>query len=263
MLASVLTLSSYIWFLLPPTWTKSALPGVLFFGAGLGFGPLLLVLIVPQIVPSAYIPTALGAHKSIESAGSTISLTLAGFILDEKIFKHSPKHSLGPSSPISSLQELPTTDSSHQSAIYRLLFVFAFLNFLQLACLMFLWKLDMSKRGPTGYQILSGDMSLPPEGGEREENELDRDAEYDHRLRRIPTRSSIDAALSYNPPVDRVSGTSSVPTRLCADGEFVVTETEITRGKILFRISIGLVVVAWMFYSITLLTDLIGRQGGE
>jgi hypothetical protein len=39
MLASVLTLSCYIWFLLPPTWTVSALPGVLFFGAGLGFAP--------------------------------------------------------------------------------------------------------------------------------------------------------------------------------------------------------------------------------
>jgi len=259
MLASVLTLSCYIWFLLPPTWTKSALPGVLFFGAGLGFAPLLLVLTAPLVVPSAYVATALGAHKSLESAGSTISLTLAGIILDEKIFRHPPKKPLDPS-PIPSLRELPSTESSPQSAIERLLFVFAFLNLLHLLCIWFLWKFDISKRGRNGYQILSGDTAPPYESGEREENDLDRDAEHDHHHR--ISNESI-GALSHDPPADRIDSTPSIPTGLRGDGEFVVTEAEIARGKILFRVSIALVVATWMFYSITFLMDFVERQGDD
>jgi len=106
-------------------------------------------------------------------------------------------------------------------------------------------------------------MAPPHESGEGEENDLDRDPEHDYHLRRVPNRSSIDASLSRNPPADRISRASSIPTGLRGDGEFVVTETEITRGKILFKISIALVVAAWMFYSITLLKDLMGRQGDE
>ncbi|KAF9509396.1 hypothetical protein BS47DRAFT_1396912 [Hydnum rufescens UP504] len=260
MLASVLTFSCYIWFLLPPTWTKSALPGVLFFGAGLGFAPLLLVLIAPLVVPSAYVATAIGAHKSLESAGATISLTLAGIILDEKIFKHPPKKPLDPS-PIPSLRELPSTKPSPQSAIERVLFVFAFLNLLHLVCIWFLWKLEISKRAPNGYQILSGDTALPYESGEREENHLDRDAEHRHHHR--ISNESIDAPLSHDPPADLIAGTSSIPTGLHGDGRFVVTEAEIARGRILFRISIALIVATWMFYSITLLMDLVERHGDD
>src|SRR5882757_9859136 len=69
----------------------------------------LLVIIVPHIVPLAFVSTALGAHKSvstlffpstkpgcqvqqypqIEQAGSTISQTLAGLILDIRRVKRS------------------------------------------------------------------------------------------------------------------------------------------------------------------------------
>jgi hypothetical protein len=196
----------------------------------------------------------------LESAGSTISLTLAGIILDGKIFKH-PKETLD-LSPKLSLRELAPTDPSPQSAIERLLLVFAFLNFLHLTCTWFLWKLDISKRGPNGYQILSGDTALRYESGEREENDPERDVERDHHLRHISSES-INVPLSHNPPADRIYSTSSIPTGLRGDGEFVVTEAEIARGKILFRISIALIVATWMFYSITLLMDLVERQGGD
>jgi hypothetical protein len=159
-----------------------------------------------------------------------------------------------------SLRDSPSTESSPQSAIERLLLVFAFLNLLHLVCIWFLWKLDISKRSPKGYQILSGDTALPYDSGEREENDLDRDAEHDHH--RI-SNESISAPLSHDPPADLIDRTSSIPTGIHGDGEFVVTEAEIARGKILFRISIALVIATWMFYSITLLMDLVERQGDD
>jgi MFS family permease len=84
-LSSILTLASYSWFVLPPTWTKTPLPGISFFAIGHGFSPLLLVVIVPEIVSSKYISTALGAHKSLEQTGAAIFQTLSGILLDIKV----------------------------------------------------------------------------------------------------------------------------------------------------------------------------------
>ncbi|KAH9476554.1 Major facilitator superfamily domain-containing protein 1 [Psilocybe cubensis] len=84
LLSSVLTLACYAWLALPPTSTGTPLPAMLSFGLGIGFSPLLLVIIVPHLVPLQYVSTALGAHKSIESSGSTIMQTLAGLALDSK-----------------------------------------------------------------------------------------------------------------------------------------------------------------------------------
>ncbi|RDB29567.1 60S ribosomal protein L15 [Hypsizygus marmoreus] len=81
-LSSSLTLAAYAWFALPPSWTKIAGPAIALFGAGHGFAPLLLVVLVPKIVPLKYVSTALGAHKSLEQTGSTIFQTLAGLVLD-------------------------------------------------------------------------------------------------------------------------------------------------------------------------------------
>lgn len=123
-LSSVLTMSAYLWFVLNPTWTKTPVPGIISFAMGHGFSPcklclslanapislhlafygfiqilVLLVVLVPKIVASKYISTALGAHKSVcqptmspipaadlstqmEQTGSTIFQTLAGIWLD-------------------------------------------------------------------------------------------------------------------------------------------------------------------------------------
>jgi hypothetical protein len=84
-LSSCFTLACYFWLALPPAWTKTAIPSVALFGIGHGFSPcmsmwlsfspqvardadfvaVLLVVIVPQIVPLKFVPTALGAHKSV------------------------------------------------------------------------------------------------------------------------------------------------------------------------------------------------------
>ncbi|KAF9566046.1 MFS general substrate transporter [Agrocybe pediades] len=84
LLSSVLTMFCYGWLSLSPTTTKTPLPAMISFGFGLGFSPLLLVIIVPHLVPTKYVSTALGAHKSIESSGSTMMQTLAGLALDSE-----------------------------------------------------------------------------------------------------------------------------------------------------------------------------------
>ena len=38
-LSSILTLSAYVWFVLPPAWTKTPLPGISLFALGHGFSP--------------------------------------------------------------------------------------------------------------------------------------------------------------------------------------------------------------------------------
>ncbi|KAG8902738.1 hypothetical protein FRC01_009482 [Tulasnella sp. 417] len=86
-LSSALTLICYFWLALPPTWTETPTPAVLAFSGGHGFSTLLLVIIVPHLVPLQYVSTALGAHKAIESCGSTISKILAGLLLDSKSAK--------------------------------------------------------------------------------------------------------------------------------------------------------------------------------
>ncbi|KAG5351215.1 hypothetical protein C0989_007400 [Termitomyces sp. Mn162] len=82
LISSCLTLSSYLWLVLPPTWTRIPEPAIALFAIGHGFSPLLLVVLVPKIVPLKYVSTALGAHKSLEQTGSTIFQTLAGLALD-------------------------------------------------------------------------------------------------------------------------------------------------------------------------------------
>jgi hypothetical protein len=112
----------------------------------------LLVIIVPHIVPLAFVSTALGAHKSvsilrtnrgarskkvpqIEQAGSTISQTLAGLILDIRRVKtpQHAKHSTG--------DNLSTLVQSNDPRSIQLLLIFYLtINLLQLAGTLLLWN---------------------------------------------------------------------------------------------------------------------------
>jgi len=129
-LSSLLTMAAYCWFVLPPAWTKTPLPGISLFALGHGFSPLLLVVIVPEIVPSKYISTALGAHKSLEQTGVTIFQTLSGILLDMK----------GPSNERS------------ETALQYLLDTFLTLNVLEcfsLALLVYLLRIKLVSRSST------------------------------------------------------------------------------------------------------------------
>jgi hypothetical protein len=65
LVSSSCTLLCYAWLAASPSLTRTPLPSILLYGVALGYSPLLLAIIVPQLVPSRYVPTALGAHKSV------------------------------------------------------------------------------------------------------------------------------------------------------------------------------------------------------
>lgn len=87
-LSATLTTLSYLWLVLPPSFTGTPIPSIALFGIGQGYAPrkhikwshlctladnligsVLLVLIVPTIVSTKYIPTTLGAHKAVSVSG--------------------------------------------------------------------------------------------------------------------------------------------------------------------------------------------------
>lgn len=103
-------------------------------------------MIVPTLVSSKYVPTTLGAHKSVsylllffmrailtyvqlEQTGSTIFQTFAGLFLDRA------KKNVQAGNTLSEL-----------GAIQRLLGVFLFLNICQFGSILGLWKLDKKRK---------------------------------------------------------------------------------------------------------------------
>ena len=64
-LASCLTLSCFVWLVLPVGLMRTPVPAMISFGAGHGFATLLLVLVAPGLVEREWVSTALGAHKSV------------------------------------------------------------------------------------------------------------------------------------------------------------------------------------------------------
>ncbi|KAJ2927142.1 hypothetical protein H1R20_g9943, partial [Candolleomyces eurysporus] len=100
---SVLTFLGYLWLSLPPIVTKTPIPAITSYAIGHGMSPckdnicvvyripfaqsclvVLLAIIVPRIVPSKYVSTALGVHKSLEQTGNTLFQTVAGLLLDTR-----------------------------------------------------------------------------------------------------------------------------------------------------------------------------------
>ena len=74
---SLLTLICYIMLLIPTNLIQTPVISVLCFAFGYGPAPLLLVIIVPFL--TEHISTALGLHKSLEMAGSTLMQTVLLF----------------------------------------------------------------------------------------------------------------------------------------------------------------------------------------
>ncbi|KAL7411643.1 major facilitator superfamily domain-containing protein [Mrakia frigida] len=150
-LASCLTLSCFVWLVLPVVLTRSPVPAMIAFGGGHGFATLLLVLVVPGLVEKEWVSTALGAHKSMESAATTLTQTLSGLLLDASPKIHLPTFPkptppsnsssilvVPPSSPPQDIP--PDTTSTH-----LLLLLFLLLNVLQLATTIFLWRTASSR----------------------------------------------------------------------------------------------------------------------
>jgi hypothetical protein len=59
---------------MPPTMLRTPVVAIVCFAVGYGPAPLLLVIIVPFL--TEHLSTALGLHKSLEMAGSTLMQTV-------------------------------------------------------------------------------------------------------------------------------------------------------------------------------------------
>ena len=127
---------------------------------------------------------------------------------------------------------------------------------------MCLWRLDISRRrrSRNGYQPLREDVTVSLEGAEGEEDDPAEEMHQDgHHLRPV-SDPSVEYTLSSNTPTSNVSSESPMRSGVRSDNEFIVTEAEVVRGKIMFRISALLIIGAWAFYSITLVMDLRERN---
>jgi nitrate/nitrite transporter NarK len=78
---SVSSLACYILLLIPATVLRTPLVAITCFAVGFGPAPLLLVIIAPFL--TEHISTALGLHKSLEMAGSTLMQTVFAYPLFE------------------------------------------------------------------------------------------------------------------------------------------------------------------------------------
>ena len=258
------------------------------------FGPsllVLLVLIVPIIVPQRYVPTALGAHKSvsiaafpegslltltfvlqIEQTGATISVTVAGYLLDIRNSSNSDsKPSSSRSDPSDQVEvnvrgRLPTPE-----AIFRLLCWFAVFNILQAICIYFLWTIDSAQQIPNeaetpSYKPLtseepesleddSGKAADSEEGAELSDEDDDpngRASPNSYSMRRTPMHS--DEPLIGLPDQQQL-GTQFRPRQGGARDALDVTPSEYFRGKAFYIIFGTMIIGAWTFYVISLVSD--------
>ncbi|KAF8335475.1 major facilitator superfamily domain-containing protein [Cantharellus anzutake] len=292
LLSSAFTLLGYCWLLLPPHLTLSALPAVCLFTFGQGFATLLLVLIVPKIVPRRHVPTALGAHKSMEQAGATISVTVAGYLLDRRKTSLSP-----PKTPAPRLNHLPSHHSGVKApgklptpdAVFRVLFWFAMFNIAQFIGIHFLYRLDSRRHGEepfvsnnegatSAYEPLSSQdgedrfVDGDPVGSLGADRLSDSEAEAvgigndglslnSHRMGRLSTLSSeslldLDRSGSRRLLNSRSSRDSSRFRGVLDD--ISLPPQEHSRGKAFFILSGLIIFGAWVFYVVSLVLDFRG-----
>lgn len=245
---------AYFWFALSPSWTKTPVPGIVSFAIGHGFSPcmflvlfcvvfslnlsfaVLLVVLVPKIVPSKYISTALGAHKSVckvypcynyispkhlqmEQTGSTLFQTLAGILLDSK----------------------KQDENIGLTTFQYLLNAFLSLNVLECGTIVLLaylqyWKNLKRKdfHSRRCYSSLSIDSHLPDFPATRRLSQSS-DLETPLLQESDGRYSSTDALLSDHPPRRDITKNKS----------------EVRRGKLMAVICVLLVVSAWIIFMIT------------
>jgi len=191
---------------------------------GHGFSPLLLVVLVPEIVSSKYISTALGAHKSLEQAGSTIFQTLSGILLDAE----------GPGKKRS------------EAALQYLLDIFLSLNvlaFLSLILLFYLLRIKLaSSHGQSSTRTSTVDASRTrtSSGG-------------------LPVLEQEAPLLAhenirYSSPHNRDSSRARFSRE--------VGKPEVKRGKIMSLVSVAVIVLAWVFFMTTAWVKL-GQSKGD
>ncbi|KAL5534224.1 hypothetical protein ACEPAG_686 [Sanghuangporus baumii] len=284
LISSLLTGLGYFWLVLPPRATGTPIPAVTFYGIGQGFAPLLLVVIVPTLVSSKYIPTTLGAHKSLEHTGITIFQTFAGVFLDR----------------VKTRKEVRLDDDGEElDAIEKLLGLFLFLNVCHFFSIIGLWALDR-RRKRQAAEIARRALSARIErnGDDADDDEFDPDPSPSPKVRRKDTlhvkeqsseshvmlcregSSSTsggspvmpfasgnlpDTVLSQEeewPLLDEESPVYAAEMEIPEPGE-AQTKAEHLRGEVFGAISICLIIFAWAFFIATAILRLGAKKDRE
>lgn len=237
-LSSILTLLGYAWLVLPPAWTGTPSPAVAVFATGIGFSPLLLVVLVPQLVPFKFVSTTLGVHKSMEQTGATIFQTIAGLILDGA----SPRR---------------RASKGAQYTTQQLLNVFFVFNILQLLAIIGLSHLDSRRR--QAAEILENAVEDEDAENESEEDSTFTGGEGDilaSEIGPLPSPDPRKPLLGRRPRAD--SRGSYIPSSCPSQG--VCGHSEIRRGRIFMCLCAMLVCSAWVLFLSTAWLRLRSRQ---
>ncbi|BEI83248.1 hypothetical protein CcaverHIS002_0311160 [Cutaneotrichosporon cavernicola] len=120
---SILTLFCYVYLALPPAITHTPWPGLISWALGHGASTLLLVVMIPRMMPVTLVPLGLGLHKSLETAASSASQTLAGLWLD-----------------------FAKERRGESGAAEGLLLIYAAINVVQLISSVVLWRFERKRR---------------------------------------------------------------------------------------------------------------------
>lgn len=249
---------------------------------------LLLVLVVPGIVAPEWVSTALGTHKSMESAATTFTQTLSGLLLD-KVAKPKGGGAGGGGSEAEAAASLAaglTQDGAgpippSTVGTWLLMAVFLALNVCQLLAIVGLWRafVRRSSRPPgqdgTSYAALPKADDGPAGGGgggadddeaggalalqtADEDDEARRNAAYEHHAARTLSSSSrrpllwseTASVLSSSGSVD-LSGAAVAAT---AAAEHDCSEAEVRRGRWFFGASVAFILLVWATFAAVSLT---------
>lgn len=172
---------------------------------------LLLVILEPKLLPAHLIPLGLGLHKSLETASSSLSQTLAGIILDHIRDKADP-------------------DTADFQAGQGLLTIFWVINALQLACAIYLWRLEKSRRSRLRTEI---ERAEEYERIPIADDELD-DDEDDHEYAEGGIREE-----AVKPKTEEVIEVKSA---------MAATAVERKRGRWFFFASVGFIGLVWIAF---------------
>lgn len=208
---------------------------MILFSAGHGIATLLLVILVARLLPPAYVPLGLGIHKSMETASSSLSQTLAGLWLDW------------------------TKQTSDEFAAGEgLLRIFWLINLLQLGCMLFLWRLEKKRRVSLSSasieraeeyeQLPMSDVESPDvferdhDYGDHADEISDDDEETRWNYNDHGDEEQVDERRLAKPEGPNTPEISEVSSALARD------DAERWRGRFFFLISLAMIAVVWIVF---------------
>lgn len=231
LISCLLTLACYVSLSLPVTWIKTPTPALVSWALGHGASPLLLVILVPRILPSALVPLGLGIHKAVEVAASTATQTTSGLWLDYEQETRGKKW-----------------------AVHSLLVAFAVLNVLQIVQLLGLWKFETIRRHEIRrrrtHAFLAAHYERVPMAPSETDDDSSDDA-YDS-----DSETTIQDVFLEDEPLANIRSSEVAVDALPIKHDdpqsgLARTEAEKQRGKLAFKTALGFIAFVWIEFIVT------------